>query len=111
MKLINITPNPIKFLIGNQIITLPVDKTADVVTLIQSSETSEVCTESGVVTINETKIEAVVNLPPEQPDTIYIANENIARCAAKRGRRDVVAPDDPIYDGENIVAYRALRRF
>lgn len=106
MNIINLTPHEIVIALDNERITLP-PTAPPARCAIRSERIGEI---NGIPVVSSVFGE-IENLPPYEPDTIYIVSTVIAQRAA---RADVLSPDTgptAIRENGQVVAVRNLQSF
>lgn len=109
MKLINLTPHPVRIYVGD---TVVVDQRPDG-PMARCAETRQ---DAGTVTVNGHEIPVSVvgfgeveNLPDPQPGVLYVVSR--ATAEAVPDRDDVVYPDGQVRDADGrIIGCRGLAR-
>ena len=102
MKIINMTPHVIKFIIGENIVEIPASGN-----LARVSVKTETIGEIDGIPITTSVFGEVEGLPAPSEDTIYIVSSLVAsRCTE---RTDVFIPNESIRDSEGrIVGCKSL---
>lgn len=61
------------------------------------------------IPVTKTQYGAVVGLPPEKKDVVYIVSAIAARAAKEAGRTDCFVPSEAVLDADrNVIGYKSL---
>lgn len=115
MKLVNLTPHPIRLVGETEVEIGPSGLVARVKAVTET--VGEVVLDDGTkFPIVRTKFEGLEGLPDPEPDTFFVASTLVAQAASRLGRHDILAPDtgpeSAIRDADGkIVGVRRLQQF
>jgi hypothetical protein len=92
VKLVNLTPHPIRVVVGEKEVVLP--PSGQVARVGQTyRDLGHVDTGEALVPVVASVYGDIIGLPDGEPGTLYVASAMVAQAAWAMGRLDVLAPD------------------